>query len=461
MAATLADRITEIDVQLSGFESREAELLAPIEEGKPLTDEQRTQHDGLVKEIDQLTAERKQVLADIEKKQKADERRREREESAAALGAGTGRQTDPDSVNLGKQRDNFLDDPKRGFKDHREFLLCVMDAGHRGYTEDKRLKSLTASSHKLAAGSDEQSTFSDPYGGFLIPSGMAPGLLSIDPEADPTAGRETPIQMDTPTVDFSARVDKDHSTSVSGGLRVYRRAESDTVASSRMELEKVTLRATGLFGVAYATEEVLERSPISFISLLDAGFSDEMNATMLDEKINGSGVGEFEGVLTTPCKIAVAKESGQAADTINKENIDKMRARCWRYGQAVWLYNHDCLPQLRSLVQAVGTGGSIVSYFQTDSDGNSTLDGRPAFASEFAKTIGDEGDLILANWSQFLLGTLSGQRSAESMHVRFLEHERTFKFWIENDGRWWWRSALTPRESADTLSPVVTLAARE
>ena len=137
-----------------------------------------------------------------------------------------------------------------------------------------------------------------------------------------------------------------------------------------------------------------------------------------------------------------------------------MRSRCWRYSNAIWLYNHDCLPQLRSLIQSVGTGGVPVGYFQVGTDGVSTLDGRPAFATEFAQTIGTVGDLILGNWSQYLEGTLSGARQEESIHVRFLNHERTFKFWMENDGTPWWRSALTPNQSSTTLSPFVTLAAR-
>jgi hypothetical protein len=31
---------------------------------------------------------------------------------------------------------------------------------------------------------------------------------------------------------------------------------------------------------------------------------------------------------------------------------------------------------------------------------------------------------------------------------------------MRNDGRSWWRSALTPRKSSDTLSPFVVIAAR-
>ena len=63
-------------------------------------------------------------------------------------------------------------------------------------------------------------------------------------------------------------------------------------------------------------------------------------------------------------------------------------------------------------------------------------------------------------WSQYLEGYRQDMQMAESIHVRFLNHENTFKFWVRNDGAPWWRSALTPHKSSDTLSPFVTLAAR-
>ena len=42
--------------------------------------------------------------------------------------------------------------------------------------------------------------------------------------------------------------------------------------------------------------------------------------------------------------------------------------------------------------------------------------------------------------------------------MRFLEHERVFKFWIRNAGAPWWSASLTPKKGADTLSPFVVIA---
>ncbi|HUS38744.1 MAG TPA: phage major capsid protein, partial [Pirellulales bacterium] len=403
--------------------------------------------------------------ADIAEKEAVQQRRREldarrlTDENRQAERPNAGGRVSTAGPRVEVTRENFIDDPKRGFRDHREFLAGVMKAGLRGSTDDHRLKSLILPSYQATAGSDEAGTYSDPYGGFFVPSGLSPGPLRLDPEADPMAGRVRSVPMDVPTLSFNARVDKDHSSSVSGGLQVYRRKETQTVSATRTEFEQVKLEATGLFGVSYATEELLSRSLVSFIALLEAGFSDEFVAKMVNERINGTGTGEFEGVLNTACLISVTKETGQAAATIEKENIDKMQERCWRYGSAIWLANHSCIPQLKSMVQVIGTAGVTVPYFSMTPDGQAMLDGRPLFFTEYCAALGTVGDLILSNWSEYLEGTLTSQNSAESMHVRFLEHERTFKFWLENDAKCWWRSALTPK-NGNTRSPFVVLATR-
>jgi HK97 family phage major capsid protein len=349
-------------------------------------------------------------------------------------------------------REGFEDDPKAGFRTPREFLTCVMEAGQNRST-DKRLAPLAA------VGSDEQGVFHDAFGGFLVPESFAPGLKGRGPEADPTMGRTTMLPMSSPRVSVHARVDSSHATSVTGGLRVYRRAEADTVASSRMELERVTLNAHSLMGIAFATDEILTDSPISFAALLAAGFGDEFQSQKFREKLQGSGVGEYEGVNNTPALISVTKETGQAADTIVYENVIKMYARCWGKDGAIWLANHDCLPQLMLLNQSIGTGGVPVWQSSAREGEPSTLLGLPIFFSEHCETVGDAGDIILCNWAEYLEGELGGTSSASSIHVRFVNHEQTFRFSQRNDGRSWWRAALTP-DNGSTLSPFVRLAAR-
>ena len=357
----------------------------------------------------------------------------------------------------------FETDPKRGFESPRDFCMAVIAHGNQDVraAEDQRLRFLAA------AGSDEQGTFSDPYGGFLVPMGFHPELLMVEPEADPIGSRTTKIPMEVPRIEIPARTDKNHSTgSVTGGLTVTRRAETQAQQASIMQTERVALVATSLFGLNYTTEELLADSPMSFAALLEKGFKDQFTSRLINERLFGTGVGEFEGVMNCPALITQNKDANQASKTITYTNVINMMSRCWHYERAVWLYNHDCLPQLMQLYFAPTPTGNTtalavpvwqVSAREGEPD---LLFGRPAVASEYCQTLGTTGDLILGNWAEYLEGTYEPLNSAESIHVRFVNHERTFKFWCRNAGRVWWRTALTPRRSASTLSPFVALQSR-
>ena len=376
------------------------------------------------------------------------------------------------SVSVGAPRVEH--DPKRGFADHIEFFTSVMttpDARAAADIPDERLRTLAVPDERgqlafmlprgfglrATVGSDEQGEYSDTYGGFAVPKTRAPGFLQVGFEGDPTAGLTQNVPMASPSVEIMARTDKDHSSSVSGGFTVARRSETQAFSASRMELEMVELKATSLVGAAYATEEILADSPQSFAALIDAGFRTQMGAHILNEKLRGLGGAQYSGVLGAPCEVHITKETNQAADTINYDNILKMRARCWGYGQAVWIANHDTLPQLAKMSLAVGTGGSAVFVPGQFGSTPDVILGRPILFSEYAATLGDYGDIMLVNWSQYLEGTYQPIQSAESIHVRFLYHERTFKLWTRNCGAPWWRSALTVAKGSNSLSPIVSL----
>lgn len=439
----LRDRAEELRAQCKTFTDKDT-----------LSAEEAAEFDTLFAELEGIPA---QITAIEQEKREQDERRKKLSKTAVAP-APRRAQGDPLPASGGAPTNTepqWIEDPAKGYKTPREFMCDVIEVGINPgrLTDNERLR-------YMAVGSDEQRGNSDGVGGFLIPEAFSPDLLTVKAEDDFLGARTTKIPMKQPIVKIPARTDKDHTTSVSGGLTVTRKPETVAAGSSTMTLEQVVLSATNLFGLSYATEELLVDSPISFAAILAAGYSEQFAAQLLKERIRGTGVGEYQGVLNAPGTVSVAKENGQAAATILKENIDKMRARCWGYGKAVWLANYDCYPQLRSLVQAVGTGGVPVPYFTMDNDGNAYLDGRPLILTEFASTLGTVGDLILGNWSEYLEGIYQPMQSAESMHVRFVNHERTFKFWTRNAGSFWWKSALTPQNGANTLSPVVTLATR-
>lgn len=429
-----------------------SDKIAVIVANSELTDEQ-------LAEVETLEADYASLGTEIEKAEKAAAIRARQTaratESANAVTAAN-RKT---SHNSGEPHITTKlaseNDPMRGFKTPRDFVSAVMSAG-MGDRVDEKLLPL----RQAAAGSDEHSGSDNNYGGFLVPEGMSPDFLQVDPEDDPMINSVRRVPMDNKSVKFNYRVDKDHSSSVSGGLQVTRKAETVAGTLSRMQTGQFDLTAHSLFGFAAATEEILVDSPRSFAALIAAGFSQEFTSKIIDERLNGTGVGEFQGILGSPALISVAAETGQDAATIEYNNIVKMVARCWGYGNAIWIANHTTLPQLATLSAPAGTGGNAMIWQPSAREGSpSTLMGRPIVFTEYCKALGTVGDIVLFNGNEYIEGIYQPLQSAESMHVRFMEHERLFKFWMRNAGSPWWDSPLTPK-NGDTLSPFVALATR-
>ena len=79
---------------------------------------------------------------------------------------------------------------------------------------------------------------------------------------------------------------------------------------------------------------------------------------------------------------------------------------------------------------------------------------------EQCSALGDVGDIILADLSQYLTIEKGGLQSASSIHVQFVTDETAYRFVVRNNGQPIWNSALTPYKGANDLSPFVTLAER-
>lgn len=333
-------------------------------------------------------------------------------------------------------------DPKAGFSTPREFLTAVM----RG--TDERLG-------RLRAAGDEGNTYQGERGGFLLPVGFAPNLLMTDGPGDPAAPYVQRIPMSTQVVEIAARVDKNHSTSVAGGVTVTRRPESVAATASRLEFEKIALKANALAGLSYASEELLNDSPQSFVAILERSFGEQFASKIMQERLFGTGVGEFEGIFNSPAKLVITKEAAQADNTVVFANIAKMRGQIYGYENAVWMANHAALPQLIQL-----KNGDLSTYqVSIREDIPDTLLGRPIYYSEHLPGLGAEGEVVLVNWREYLEGTLQPLESGESIHVRFDSFQRTFRVQIRNDGRGWWRSQMTPINGPN-LSPFVVLGDR-
>ena len=306
-------------------------------------------------------------------------------------------------------------------------------------------------------------------GGFLVQQDFAVDLLKRMNEMGDVISRVRSIPISPtsnglkmPAIDESSRVDGSRW----GGVLAYWANEADTVTAKKPKFREIDMRLHKLFGLGYTTDELLADTT-ALESILTQAFTEELTFKTENAIINGTGAGQPLGVMNSGAVVTIAKESGQSADTVVAANIVNMFARLPRRSarNAVWLINQDIWPQLWQMT--LGTGAAVVLLYAPPGVSGpninapfGTLLGRPVLPVEYCATLGDLGDILLTDLSQYLMIDKGGVTQASSMHVRFINDEMTFRFIYRVDGQPAWKTAVTPFKGSNSLSPFITLAAR-
>lgn len=348
--------------------------------------------------------------------------------------------------------DNREDKPWKGLGDQ---LLAIASSSFPGADIDPRLMKAAASGASATQPAD---------GGFLIEMGYSEQLLNRARTTSQLMGLCTEIPVgagndgvELPYIDETSRA----TGSRWGGVQVYRKAEAATVTASRPKIAEVEIRNLEMMGLAYATERLLRNAPAMERIFGDA-FASEFGFKVDDEIINGNGAGQMLGILNAGATVSQAKETGQAAATIVTKNLSNM----WTHipprskGNSVFLVNSEVTPQLDELSIPAGTAALEPRIVRYNEAGVMTIKGRPVIEIEQCAALGTVGDIILADMSQYLLATQGGLESAQSIHVRFLYNEMTFRWNYYINGQPAWRTSVTPYKGSATISPFVSLATR-
>lgn len=345
------------------------------------------------------------------------------------------------------------------FKSLGEQLQAVVRSSIPGCTIDERLTKIRAASG-LSEGVDSD-------GGFLVQTDFMVDLVRDVYNSGVVASkcRRVPILGDSlefVTIDETSRADGYRL----GGVRAYWRSEAGTVTSTKPKFTNLFSKAESLMAIGYVTDGLLADAP-ALGAILGQGFAEEMAFVLDDAIINGDGAGKPLGVMNAPCLVTVAKESGQTADTIVQKNVSKMRNNSmYTRGltRAEWFVNQECLEQLEAMYIALGSATGLPVFspagaFNADTD---SLYKRPINVVEQCQKLGDAGDILFCDFSQYLLLEKGGIDAQQSIHVRFLYGESTLRWTLRTNGQPVWPSSVTPANATSGVkrSPFVALAAR-
>ncbi len=377
-----------------------------------------------------------------------------------ALNTAEGKENPPQSKKLGQNG---------GFRSLGEFASAVHNACTLNATVDSRLVRNDASGANETTGAD---------GGYLVPPDYAAGVIDLIQEQSillPQARRVT-IAGNRLIEAYLVESKRDDGHR-HGGVLAYWKGEAQQYKASKPTFGERTTQLDKLTVICPVTEELLMDEP-AIESTLDTKVAQEF-AWKADAAIfGGSGSGSMPLGMVVPTTnaalVTVDKESGQAAGTVNVQNIlkmwNRMPAQC--RANAKWYINQDLELQLMQLMMGTDTvatsdsgvtvsfGGPLWLPAGAYGNENGKLLGRDVIPLEQAAAVGAVGDIAFLDATQYLIVERAGINKQTSMHMYFDTDEVAFKFSWRVGGRPDWMTAITGANSTIARSPYVALAAR-
>lgn len=377
-----------------------------------------------------------------------------------ALNTAEGKENPPQSKKLGQNG---------GFRSLGEFASAVHNACTLNGPVDSRLVRNDASGANETTGAD---------GGYLVPPDYAAGVIDLIQEQSillPQARRVT-IAGNRLIEAYLVESKRDDGHR-HGGVLAYWKGEAQQYKASKPTFGERTTQLDKLTAICPVTEELLMDEP-AIESTLDTKVAQEF-AWKADAAIfNGSGSGSMPLGMVMPTTnaalVTVDKESGQAAGTVNVQNIlkmwNRMPAQC--RANAKWYINQDLELQLMQLMIGTDTvatsdsgvtvsfGGPLWLPAGAYGNENGKLLGRDVIPLEQAAAVGAVGDIAFLDATQYLIVERAGINKQTSMHMYFDTDEVAFKFSWRVGGRPDWMTAITGANSTIARSPYVALAAR-
>ena len=337
-------------------------------------------------------------------------------------------------------------------------IKAIVNAGQVGKETDKRLfeKSVTGLGESV-----------DSEGGFLLESEYINDLYSRAYDGSVLLKDCKRIKISKASIVFRALDESSRANgSRWGGIVAYWIAEAADITASSTKFKSNNLSLQKLTGAIYLTEEIME-DVVYLESMVKELFNNEMGFKVDDAIIRGTGVGQPLGILSSDALVTVAKETDQDADSIVAKNIEKMynSLPAKLRGGAKFYINQDCEVQFPSLGIEIGTAGFPVyvgpeGVYNIKDAPSGRLKGLPIVPIEHCSALGDLGDIILANFGEYLVIEKGSISASSSIHVRFLQDEMVLKFVLRINGTPINNNTITAYKGGTERSPFVALAER-
>ena len=356
-----------------------------------------------------------------------------------------------------KRADGTYIDTRESFPTFGDQLLAVARHAQDGYTDPR----LILTQKRVASGLNE----SVPHeGGWLVDQEFVSTILEKVYTVGEIARRvaRQPIGANKNGLKINAIDETSRKDGYRlGGVQAYWKCEAAEKEKSKPKFRQMQLDLNKLIALVYATDELLDDA-VALEGLIKRAMPQEITFKMEDSFIWGTGGGMPWGIMECGSMIAVPRA---VASSIRFADILNMWSRLYGYSRksAVWLINQSIEPSLYGMCFTCGTYSSGPVYLPNGTIAGqmySTLFGRPVIPIEYCEVLGTAGDIILADFNEYIAIDKGGIEQASSIHVRFIYDEQVFRFVYRVDGQCAWNQPLEPYKgtaASNSQSPFVSL----
>jgi len=298
-------------------------------------------------------------------------------------------------------------------------------------------------------------------GGYLVPDAylseirmVEAGEAIVRPRATVIPAGDLPDQgVNMPTLDQTGGNAKD----LYGGVDVSWITEGAEKTEKSTGFKEVSLEPKEVAGHIVVTDKLLRNAP-AVDALVRKLFRGAIIAAEEAEFIAGSNASTRPtGIISHASTIAVNRAT---ANKITYADIVGMYAKKLAGGNYVYVASVSAIPEIMKMKDFEAADSDAPSLaFQPDARAGitGTLLGIPVLFSDFNPALGTKGDLLLANFSYYLIKDGYGIAIDASPHVYFINNKTVIKAFWNVDGKPWLTKPITLRDGSTKVSPFVAL----
>jgi HK97 family phage major capsid protein len=295
----------------------------------------------------------------------------------------------------------------------------------------------------------------DTSGGFMVPTQLRSTIMSVAPQDALVRPRATVIPAGSPPDAGIIMPALDQSgtnpANMFGGMSFNWIEEAGDKPETDADLAGIQLVPHEIAGFVTVTDKLLRnwQAASAFLENLMRG---GVNAAEDYAFLRGTGVTQPLGVINAGATKWINRANANQASYVDLLNM--VSVLLMRGGQApVWSAPQSALVQFGQMQDPEGHyiwKANAVDGFA------GTLLGYPLRWNNRAPALGSKGDIILADWSYYLIKDGSGPFVAASEHVKFTQNKTVIKIFWNVDGAPWMKAPIK-EENGYTVSPFVGL----